>query len=474
MKAMKAPVGKSSAKKVKKRKKEKATAQVESPAKGKTQAIPAKGKSPAKGSAMKKPASAQTLASPNSEGFSLEEKMEAFHKKGNQNVNEFLDGLTQPQREALWGRFSRARGSLKDPAVDKMWNDHCKGKGSEAKKKQLLEVFLKSKGDLKKKNNIFHKEIMSICEVHGSLAWLNCLAFPLHAFLVPPLAQATGRVRNGCLSWQSCKDMGSKSQCAWFFGCIFVLFFSSALAASSTSATKVQRGSIKVRRDPRDTQEWQFSLQKEVAYRDKQQTHELKMETKNKVEAMEWMKANKFGSLLAGEDHLTGEEALSDVLPDKEKKKQKGLQLALQDKGPEDESENKNEDGDGDEESEGAGKRKSMLKAAADEADVLSDIGQGKNKEQTAKRVMKMVKLLRGLISQSTKKSQGSAATAHQKELNDCLKELQKLSKQGSKVNVEAAKNQLFEAALAVKRASKAAQSCCHLRVLRKGLAYMF
>ena len=43
--------------------------------------------------------------------------------------------------------------------------------------------------------------------------------------------------------------------------------------------------------------------------------------------------------------------------------------------------------------------------------------------------------------------------------MNNSLQELQKLSKQGSKVNVEAAKNQLFEAALAVKRASKAAKN---------------
>ena len=134
------------------------------PAKGTS---PDKGKGPAKGRAMRKPASALTL--PKDEGLSLEEKIDAFHRKGSQDVNVFLDSLTQGQREALWGRFARARESLKDPQCDKMWNDHCKGKGSESKKKQLLEIFLKSKGDLKK-NNLFHKELMSISEVHGNLA----------------------------------------------------------------------------------------------------------------------------------------------------------------------------------------------------------------------------------------------------------------------------------------------------------------
>ena len=156
--------------KKKKEKKEKATGKDGSPAKGKLTTSPAKGKGPAKGTAMKKPASAKALSLPKDEGLSLEEKMDAFQKKGNQSVNEFLDSLTQPQREALWGRFSRARESLKDPACEKMWNEHCKGKGSDSTKKQLLGVFLKSKGDLKK-NNIFQKELMSMCEVYGTLAW---------------------------------------------------------------------------------------------------------------------------------------------------------------------------------------------------------------------------------------------------------------------------------------------------------------
>ena len=126
--------------------------------------------------------------------------------------------------------------------------------------------------------------------------------------------------------------------------------------------------------------------------------------------------------------------------------------LALADKEQEEDEED-----EADEEQDVA-TNKNKLKAAADEADVLSDLGQNKNKEQTAKRVLKMVKLLTGLISKSSKKSAGSAATAQQKGLNKCLQDLQKLSKQGSKVNVETAKNQLFEAALAVKRASKAAK----------------
>ena len=57
---------------------------------------------------MKKPSAALTLPK-NDEGLSLEEKMDKFHEKGGQSVDDFLGSLTQGQRECLWGRFSRAR-----------------------------------------------------------------------------------------------------------------------------------------------------------------------------------------------------------------------------------------------------------------------------------------------------------------------------------------------------------------------------
>ena len=117
---------------------------------------------------MKRPSSILKLPK-NDADLSLEEKMEAFQKKANGNVQTFLDSLTQGQREALWGRFSRARDALKDTKATELWNTHCKGKGSEEKKKQLLAVFLKNRGDLKKAG-IYQKELVALTEVSGSLA----------------------------------------------------------------------------------------------------------------------------------------------------------------------------------------------------------------------------------------------------------------------------------------------------------------
>ena len=57
-----------------------------------------------------------------------------------------------------------------------------------------------------------------------------------------------------------------------------------------------------------------------MSYTDRKQSHEMNMEASNKLEAVEWMKAIKLGSFLGGQDQLAGEEALPDVLTDKEKR----------------------------------------------------------------------------------------------------------------------------------------------------------
>ena len=138
-----------------------------------------------------------------------------------------------------------------------------------------------------------------------------------------------------------------------------------------------------------------------------------------------------------------GEDALSEVLPEKEKKKRKTL-LPIKDK----ESEDGSEDGS---EEDGQVER-NKLKATVDEADVLSDLGTNKSKDQAAKRITKMATLLKTLKHDLSKDSCGSRGTAHAKSVQTSLDSLRKLVnlKQGKKVNMEAAKNELLEAALVV------------------------
>jgi len=146
---------------------------------------------------MKKPSAVLVLPT-NDEGLSLEEKMEKFHQKGGKSVDEFLSSLTQGQRECLCGRFSRARDALKDEKTTELWNQTCKGKGSDGPKKQLLQVFLETKGD-SKKGNLFQKELIQLSQTVGGLdakrQWVHMIFCLFVCICVP--SEATGRPRSG-------------------------------------------------------------------------------------------------------------------------------------------------------------------------------------------------------------------------------------------------------------------------------------
>ena len=90
---------------------------------------------------------------------------------------------------------------------------------------------------------------------------------------------------------------------------------------------EVNRGSIRVRKDPKDQQEWQFSLETAIVYSDKQSKHEMNMEAATKLEAIQWMEARKAGTMLSPEEGLAAN-ALNDVLPTSAKKRLKSLQLS--------------------------------------------------------------------------------------------------------------------------------------------------
>lgn len=113
---------------------------------------------------LKRPAAAEAM--------SLDDKMELFQKRGSKDVQQFLDGLTKGQREALWQRFANTRASLKDPETEGMWQEVAKGKGSDPAKKQLLQCFLKLGGDLKGKKDQWQKELISYTKSSGHLAVL--------------------------------------------------------------------------------------------------------------------------------------------------------------------------------------------------------------------------------------------------------------------------------------------------------------
>lgn len=145
-----------------------------------------KGKPPAKAMkvknvTLKRPAALnlRTLKDKN-QPMSLEEKMESFGKKGNQDVQQFLDSLTKNQREALWQRFASARAALRDSTADDLWQSVAKGKGSDPQKKKLLGCFLQLGGDLKTKKDHYMKELVSYSKTFGFLAAKIYFVFTFH------------------------------------------------------------------------------------------------------------------------------------------------------------------------------------------------------------------------------------------------------------------------------------------------------
>ena len=177
---------------------------------------PGKGLSPAKGrpekgtpktmKSFKRPASTLDLANKNDPGLSLEEKMDNFAKKTNGNTQEFLDSLSAGQREALWGRFSRARKALHDTNLNSLWDKHCKGEGSDQHKKKLMAIYLKNKGDLKK-GNAFAKELVEISEATGILVAIDCSLQSLATSFFLSQLRLQGDIRMGYHSMSSLQDL---------------------------------------------------------------------------------------------------------------------------------------------------------------------------------------------------------------------------------------------------------------------------
>ena len=190
-----------------------------------------------------------------------------------------------------------------------------------------------------------------------------------------------------------------------------------------------------------DMAEWEFALDKEVAYKDTKSHHAVAFEASQKMEALEWMKARQHGSMNTG-DGCQGEDALSDVLPDKAKSK-KREPLALMDKMDE-ESEQEPE------KTHSPSKKATALHKAVEDAEVLSDLGRSKSKDQAAKRVQKMIKLIKDV--------KGTAGNASQKALQPSLSELEKVSRKGNKLSLETCKDTLLDAALALKKVQKGLQ----------------
>ena len=200
----------------------------------------------------------------------------------------------------------------------------------------------------------------------------------------------------------------------------------------------MKRGTIACRRDPLDTQEWQFALRKTTAWTQEETRHGHQAEATNKLEAAQWLELKAQGMVEDGQGKDMGDAALQHVMPGKTGPA-KGQQLALENHGQ--------GEGDDEEEEPAAASTAKTKDDQVAEAEALSEVGGALPKKEAQLRLNRMVKLLK-----KVKKEQG---TAKGKQLDETLAALQKLEKQGAKVKVEDAKNKLFDAAIQLKKLKK-------------------
>lgn len=320
------------------------------------------------------------------EPMSLEDRIEMFQRSKNTDMSKWLDTLTKNQREALWQRFNNARATCKDESLKEAWEQGAKGKGSNPVKQQLLKAFVQG-GCTLKGNQYFQKEMVSIKKSQGtkeSDEWV-----PFHTIL-----QRFGLPE--CMR-------------------------------------RVKKKSILRRRDPRDEEEWQFCLVREVGFKTEENTHEKQGTHHGKMDVENWMKLR--GKGLMGDNDDDAAAALEQYMP-------KGIKnlKALKDK-EETEAGEKEDDEDDKEENE-----KDDSRAAGDEdiaeADVLSD--QGMVQKEAHARVKNMTKLMKKVKKTLPK---------HSKQMLDKpLKDLQSIKPKDKLDNV---KDTLFQAAVAIKKAKK-------------------
>ena len=203
--------------------------------------------------------------------------------------------------------------------------------------------------------------------------------------------------------------------------------------------SQVRKGTIPVQKDPKDPDEWQFGMEQEVAYEKEESKHEHTADAKGKLEASQWMEVRAKGLFEPGPGHEQNEasQALAAMLSTKNKRKEP---LALEDKNRSDDHESGNA-GPSCNEKKSKGKDEPEV-----EAEVLSEVGSKKMaKEEASTRVKRMLAL--------TKKVKTEVPKEHRDILSKVIARLEKLSKLGNKVSLEAAKDVLFDGAVAIKKA---------------------
>ena len=161
-------------------------------------------KRPASGG-LKRPAGANPLTSSNikkhNKGGSdeqsdmLEAKIKMFQAKGiKADIKEFLQGLSEAERQVVWKRFEYDRKTL--PEAESKYKEIATGAGSMAKRENLLKAFIHGGCSVKCK---YYQDL--VITYQKELTWTHEESWKPYQFMVTQYgaAELMRRVKNGSI-----------------------------------------------------------------------------------------------------------------------------------------------------------------------------------------------------------------------------------------------------------------------------------
>ena len=176
----------------------------------------------------------------------LDDKIALYSKKGYDNIDGFLSGLAKEHREALWQRFKYARHE--NAELGKSYDQVAKGAKSVENKKQLLNIFLK--------------------------LGQSCRGQPY----VDALTQLTF-------------SKGTKTTEEWVpFATI------SRKYGLQELMRRVKKGTVAVRTDPHDAEEYEFQDVRKLEVGTSHETHNVMVSRKDKISLEDYMKVRSASS----------------------------------------------------------------------------------------------------------------------------------------------------------------------------------
>ena len=312
---------------------------------------------------------------------SLDDKIEVYQKKGGDSIDAFLSSLSKEHRESLWQRFKYAR--QENPDLAKKYEACATGAKSSGTKKTLLNSFLK----------LGH----------------SCKGTPY----VEALTQiSVSRTSSTSSEWVPLNTIMKK------YG-------------MGELMRRVNRGSVQVRADPSDPEEYEFMDTRKVELDSTTELHTANVQRKDKVSIEDYIKVKSAASI--GADILGGSAAVGFLTQVKGGK----TALPLKDGAPSDE-------GDGDDEGDETKKLESQ-------ADMLTQFKHMGAKGKTASvRVDEMLEIFKKLIKDHPKDKDKDVHAMLMKRVL-CLQNLKK----NKNLDLDTCKTVLMDAAQVVKKVNK-------------------